>query len=164
MKAWEFIFGHVTRDTFTGADRARRPGTIMSRLEPGFVQVTAKAALIVGCLIPRQRQMWVVARDAGKLSIAFSPASAFLQPVGLKAHRGNACHAAEQNIPGGSMAGAAEVNRVHRIKAGRVQNQLHALLDAAIVYGCYMTGPWTVAGFTADSWNNMFQVELAAGG
>ena len=45
VEAWEFVFGHVTGNTFTGGHRAGCSGMLVSHLESRLAQVTTEAEL-----------------------------------------------------------------------------------------------------------------------
>lgn len=67
--------------------------------------------------------MGIVACDAGEARIAFSPAFAAFQPIGLRFSVGGSFDAGEFYVPPGGVAGTTEIDGIRGAKLGGVEDR-----------------------------------------
>ena len=85
--------------------------------------MAGEALCIVARSIFRERLVRIVASDAGKPQVTFSPALALHQTIRLRAKIGHACRMRELDVPPGAMTGSAKIDRISRTQAARIENQ-----------------------------------------
>src|ERR1700676_2383821 len=108
--------------------------------------------------------MRVVARRADEAGIAFAPATAVFQAIGLEADIGDTGGADLQDVGPGAMAGAAEIDGSYGIATVRIQDGAAAVGDFSRLHGRCMLCSWTVASLAGDSWRYVCGIETIGEG
>src|SRR5215470_1656110 len=126
-------------------------------------QMAGQALAIIRNGITHQRSMRVVASHAGKTCIAFSPASALLQPVGLKPDVRHTACIGQRHVPCCPVACTAEIYRVDGIKMRRIQDGLRPEFDLFASLCSRMSSSWPMTGFTCNARNQAGHIKVAAG-
>lgn len=85
--------------------------------------MAGEALCIVAGSIFRERLVRIVASDAGKPRVAFSPALALHQTIRLRAKIGHTGQMCELDVPPGAMTGPTKVDRISRTQPSRIENQ-----------------------------------------
>ena len=110
MHVGNLVFRHVTSDAILFGDRAGQTGAVRHGFCLRGIQMAGQAAHVVGTSVADQRLMRIVTGQAGKPSVALTPAAAALQAIGMKANVSHTRRGDTFCVPPGRVTGAAEVH------------------------------------------------------
>src|SRR5260370_29458611 len=122
--------------------------------------MATQAHFVVEGSILYARFVGVVARRASESRIAISPAAALLYTVGWKPKVKNPSYEAEADIGRSTMTGAAEIHRVSRAEARRIENERRSPRIMFQAHLRHMLCSRTMACFTTDARNHSFGTKL----
>ena len=94
-----------------------------------------------------QLLMRVMAGDAGEARIPVAPATAFLEPIRLKAHVLHAFYSSFKNVERSTVTGPAKIDLRDGPQTSWVENSLPTLLILFVVHELGMSGAGTMTSF-----------------